>query len=107
VSKRALDLANRNRTAECVNAMAGVEDPQGFMLITRQVARGRLPPEALAAVLNEEAAFTVKGTREGEDLVLDPLTLSEARERAWVFNTGGVLAEVVYIPTGTVIGGPE
>jgi hypothetical protein len=103
-SKAAIDLANRNRIATCVNALHDIRDPHAFVAIAKLVASRSLPPEAIGEVIEGDKVFAVRGRVAGsENATLDPQTLREARYRAYLANDAGAEVRVVYLPTDTLI----
>lgn len=50
-SKSAVALSNRNRAVECVNALDGIEDVEGFMMAVREAAVGKVGWDAVLSFL--------------------------------------------------------
>ena len=109
-SKSALDLANRNRTADFVNALADIREPHDFVEIAKMVTKGDLPPEAIQQVMDDAKVFAVRGP--GSDgkvdtlhdgVILDPQTLTGARRTAYIVGVHNRTFTIIYIPTGFVV----
>ena len=107
-SKSAVDLTNRNRAADCVNALMGIETPKQFVMIAKMVANGDLPPAALKSVLDGDEVWAVRGVV--RDLAspkiwstLSAQTLSDAVLRGQIYTQADHTVSVIYLPTDKVV----
>lgn len=105
-----LDLNNRNRTALCVNALMGINDPSGFTWVARHVAKGDLPPAVLKSLLDDAKDFEVRGPGPEGEVPTPNAGLQIYKDRNFedarylVYLASGIQGvEIYHSPTGTLI----